>query len=333
MAHEIHENDTPIFVGKPAWHGLGTVIENAPTPMEALQLAKLDWTVETSTFLDCWFGQPDGDGSDAEFVRCEGYKALRRSDTKEILHVATKNYSVMQNIELARLLDDIKTASDGKVQIETAGSLKNGRKVWFLARGEAFDIGSGDTHVPYLLGTNSHDGTNAVRFLPTNIRVVCANTHSAALAAAGGWSWKHTSRLAVRTDEIKQTLARWAAQVEEDKAMYQTLAAQQMTKDEINQLWLDALIRADGPMPKEVKNKRHQTRMERAQDALAYMAQVFDLESQRFGASALVAANAATNWLGHVRGRLEKNERAASNLFGHYARHKAVTFKKALAMA
>jgi len=43
LAHEITETDNLVLAGKPAWHGLGVVTENAPTPMDAIRLAGLDW--------------------------------------------------------------------------------------------------------------------------------------------------------------------------------------------------------------------------------------------------------------------------------------------------
>lgn len=323
MAHEITSTDTPIFHATGAWHGLGTVVENAPTPLEALKLAGLDWTVQESEMLNASFGD--------ETDSIESFKALRRSDTKEILHVATSRYKVMQNETLARLMDEISTTS-GMARIESAGSLKGGRIVWFLAKAEAYDIGNGDTHVPYLLGTNAHNGTNAVRFLPTNIRVVCANTHTAALNQEGGWSWKHTGDMDFKVTEIQATIAKWNTQIADDKGMYEYLASREMTRDQINELWVDVLIRANGPIPKEVTNGYQKARMEKVTNALGYMAEVFDRESQTFGASALIAANAATNWLGHANGTTQGESREASNFWGSGARQKNAAFKQTLQM-
>ena len=49
------------------------------------------------------------------------------------------------------------------------------------------------------------------------------------------------------------------------------------------------------------------------------MARVFDREASSLGGSALVAANAATNWIEHARGRLDGEARVSSRLFGDYA--------------
>src|SRR5687768_7382437 len=49
MAHNLHiENGRAslMFVRQPAWHGLGTVLESAPTSAVAIKAANLDWRVK-----------------------------------------------------------------------------------------------------------------------------------------------------------------------------------------------------------------------------------------------------------------------------------------------
>ena len=45
MAHEITSNDSLFVRRRPAWHGLGTTIGNAPTSSDALRVSGLDWRV------------------------------------------------------------------------------------------------------------------------------------------------------------------------------------------------------------------------------------------------------------------------------------------------
>ena len=60
---------------------------------------------------------------------------------------------------------------------ETAGALKGGRHIWMLARLPKTLRAAGDDEIkPYVLLANSHNGTRALRMIPTTIRVVCANT-------------------------------------------------------------------------------------------------------------------------------------------------------------
>ena len=46
MSHEIEKHDHVVLHRQAAWHGLGTIVENAPTPSEALAIARLDWDVQ-----------------------------------------------------------------------------------------------------------------------------------------------------------------------------------------------------------------------------------------------------------------------------------------------
>ncbi len=62
------------------------------------------------------------------------------------------------------------------------GYLGNGEVVWLLARLPAeIKIAEDDVVEPYMLFTNSHDGSIAVDFRLTTVRVVCQNTLSLAL--------------------------------------------------------------------------------------------------------------------------------------------------------
>ncbi len=65
----------------------------------------------------------------------------------------------------------------GGFQLETAGALSEGRRVWALASvGEGAPVVDGDIVKPYLLLGTSYDGTMATIAKFTAIRVVCNNT-------------------------------------------------------------------------------------------------------------------------------------------------------------
>lgn len=168
MAHEleiINGQAQMFFRGESPWHKLGRMIpqEQRLTSQEAIVAAGLDWTAETkSLFL--------GDGSLAPA------NAVVRSDTNAILGVVGKDYMPLQNINAFTFFDSF--IESNQAQYETAGSLRDGKRVWVLAKINAdIDVVKGnDILERYVLLSNSHDGTTAVRAGFTNIRVVCANT-------------------------------------------------------------------------------------------------------------------------------------------------------------
>ena len=93
------------------------------------------------------------------------------------------------------------------VRYETAGSLNGGRKVWVLARMPREYIMLGDRVSPYMVFSNTHDGSGAVRVAMTPVRVVCSNTLNLALGtAARSWSAIHTAGVQDKIGEAEHTL-------------------------------------------------------------------------------------------------------------------------------
>lgn len=162
MAHEITATDNVVLAKRSAWHGLGTVVEEAPTVAGAIQLAGLDWEVEA------WpLSATDGDRKVAV-----GTHVLNvRSDTKAPLGVVGEGYVPLQNTELGGFAEQLMGVG---VRIESAGSLRGGKRVWMLCRTEEvveFGRNGDDRVVPYILLANGHDGALAFTVQPTTVRV------------------------------------------------------------------------------------------------------------------------------------------------------------------
>ena len=330
MAHEIRSNDSLVLARTAAWHGLGQILPDTVSPTDALRIGRLDWMVEESTSLTATFVGNDGT---AERNIIDTHKSLRRSDDQSILSTVGADYSVLQNSTLAEIATSL--GSQGSARVETAGSLFGGRKVFFLLHTNTLDVGrKGDTVEQYILLANSHDGTMSATAMPTSVRVVCNNTLTMALGAASksAYRWRHTSGLALRVDDIKTALATYGIAAKAEAEAMESLAAKPLTRDEIQSLWTDVLVALDGPIAKNPKTEQESRRREKAVDALADMTRVFDQESSQFGASAWVAANAATNYIQYHRGYLKGDARVNADLFGAYGDAKRTVMSKALAL-
>lgn len=189
MAAEV---ESMFYVRETPWHGLGTEVHEAPDSREALRLAGLDWSVVQEPI---YTGRK-------ELV--EGYKANIRDSDRKPLGMVTDRYRVIQNREAFAFTDSL--LGEG-VRYEIAGSLLGGRKVWMLARMPHEHIISGERISPYLLFSNTHDGSGAVRVALTPIRVVCSNPLNLALATARrSWSMIHTGDIRSRMKEAEDTL-------------------------------------------------------------------------------------------------------------------------------
>lgn len=183
--------ETMFSVREKPWHGLGTIVEDAPSSEEALKLAGLDWkVVQKSLFTNSGV--------------VAGYKANVRESDHSVLGVVTDRYKVVQNTEAFAFTDNL--LGEG-VKYETAGSLQGGKKVWILARLPKEYIMSGERITPYLVFSNTHDGLGAVKVAITPVRVVCNNTLNLALSTANRcFSMVHTGDIKGKIDEAKQTL-------------------------------------------------------------------------------------------------------------------------------
>lgn len=201
MSHNITERSDgtaeAAFALKPAWHGLGEVVDHAMTSEEALKLAQLDWTVRQEPLYVR--------NKENAFMKLgSGHVANIRDDNDHIVGVVSPKYQVIQNVEGFAFLDRLH--ADGILKYESAFSLSGGRKVVLLARLPASnEIVSGDKVDKYILFSNSHDGTEGVRLGLTECRVVCQNTYNMALSSGNiaSFSIRHDQSL---EDHMQQAL-------------------------------------------------------------------------------------------------------------------------------
>ena len=184
--------ETMFSVREKPWHGLGTIVKEAPTSADAIRLAGLDWTVVQEPIYTN-FSKP-----------VDGYRANVRSTDRKVLGVVSDRYKVVQNVEAFSFTDELLGRG---VRYETAGSLQEGRKVWLLARLPREYIIAGERISPYLVFSNTHDGSGAVRVAVTPVRVVCNNTLNLALRTAKrGWSMIHTGDIRGKIQEAEDAL-------------------------------------------------------------------------------------------------------------------------------
>jgi phage/plasmid-like protein (TIGR03299 family) len=154
------------------WHKLGTVVDGLLTAKEALEAAGMDWTVQE---------QPVYAGE--KRVKIPDHKALVRSDNGRALSVMRSTYQPIQNEEAFEFFDEV--VGKGQAIYDTAGALKDGRKVWIMAKLPGHLFIDGDDKIDRnILLVNSHDGSTALRLQQVATRVVCQNTLTAALAGA-----------------------------------------------------------------------------------------------------------------------------------------------------
>ncbi len=175
-----HLVESMAYAAETPWHGLGNKLP-AKQSIEAWQTAAgLNWSIKETPVMYSI-------GSEAELrFRCsQDNKVLFRSDTHAPLSVVSKRYKAVQPKEVLEFFKSLVAANE--FELETAGALKGGKKLWALAKTNQQTVLKGnDTVKAYLLLATSCDGTLCTSAFFTSIRVVCANTLQLALGNSSG---------------------------------------------------------------------------------------------------------------------------------------------------
>src|SRR5262249_5257411 len=159
-----HAVETMFSVRETPWHKLGRVVREAPSAADAIRLAGLDWPVALQRLRL----------SDGRTVN--RWAVVRATDGAVVGDAVGPQWTPLQNREAVTWFDPFIQAK--QAHFETAGSLCEGRRVWILAElnRKPVEVVPGDAVRKFLLLSNSHDGSLAVRVGFTPVRVVCANT-------------------------------------------------------------------------------------------------------------------------------------------------------------
>lgn len=276
--------ETMFYAGETPWHGLGVQVEHAMSSANALELAGLNWTVSKREIQTV-------DGFEVPGF----YATVRDSDNKP-LGVVKDRYQVVQNSEAFAFVDNL--LGEG-VTYETAGSLNGGKRVWLLAKTESANI-LGDTVDPYLVFSNSHDGSGAVQVAVTPIRVVCQNTLTLALSTAKRtWSARHSGSIGSKMLEAEQTLGltrKYIASLNEQADLLTQIVVPAPAFVE----FLHAMLpypKNEGEMTDLVKNRIDKER--------EFLSEIYNNKDdiQRFKGTAWGVLNAVADFVPHVAPR------------------------------
>lgn len=173
------------YVGETPWHGLGAQLLPRQ-PIEVWQKqAGMDFTIESAEVRFVAGGINAPASSIGSIHAFPEQRVLFRSDTKEPLSVVSSRYQVVQPKDILEFYRDLTEASG--FEPETAGVLKDGKKLWALARtGQSVALRGKDTVNGYLLLATACDGTLATTAQFTSVQVVCNNTLQIALGDSAG---------------------------------------------------------------------------------------------------------------------------------------------------
>lgn len=292
------------------WHGLGTPVNDNMSPQEMMQAAGLDWSVEEVECFAPWKGENIATGT----------KALIRSTDGKVLTQVGKNWNPVQNSDAFDFFTEF--VSNGDMQMDTAGSLKDGKLVWAMADvNDGFSLFNGDEVNGYLLFSNPHMYGKAIDIKFVMERVVCNNTLAVALNEKGQPSVRMNHRSVFDPVKVKEILGLGHNKVQQFKEAANFLGTRRYTDEKLTEFF--GVVFGKSTKEKEIL----------ARTAKEAMALVEDQPGADFAPGTWWNAyNAVTYMTDHKLGR-SADSRMASAWFGGNAKRKVDALDTALEMA
>ncbi len=322
MSHQLDSTNNVVSFADSrtdAWHRLGTPVGHTMTAREALTAAHLaGWNVRKMALT---IPQPpvltDHGVTTPPAIPVPDMFATVRDNPVipgriDYLGVVGTKYEPVQNEASCILLDAITDQSGA--HYETAGALRDGRDTFITMRlPKTMTLhgrnGQTDRTEFYLAALNSHDGSAAFRVIVTPVRIVCANTQKAALAAAkSSYTIRHTTGARAAIIQARHALGLTWRYLEAFEAEAAALYAQQMDAVEMQE-FATTLVKADDPTASRTARAHRQQQANHIVKLFVSSPTVANVAGTRWA-----AYNAVTEYLDHhqpVRGARSRGEAVA----------------------
>lgn len=258
MSHDI---ETCFLYQKPAWHGLGNVLTEAPNSKMAMKMGGMEWMAALAPLevhIPAGFSAATL-GVDVRKNLPHRFAVVRDTDLR-VLGVVSDDYRIVQNHEAFAFTDEL--LGGGDIKYETGGVLISPQsgacKTWILARSNKDFNVSGDKIAPYVCFVNSFDGKSSMVAAMVTTRVVCQNTLTMALGGAKRTCYiEHTGDIQSKVKEAQQVLGLVEDYVAGFPEAADKLININLYTDEVNQ-FLDDLFPAPTVGDTVIKMKNRQ---------------------------------------------------------------------------
>ncbi|MFZ6746136.1 DUF932 domain-containing protein [Undibacterium sp. JH2W] len=317
MAHLI---ETMAYVNEVPWHGLGNQL-TAKQPIEV-------WAKQAGMAFDIKESpvrfMTESAGSLGANMTFPEQKVLYRSDTKAALSVVSSRYQVVQPREILEFYRDLTEVSG--FELETAGVLKEGRKVWALAKtNQSATLKGNDVVNAYLLLATACDGSLATTAQFTSIRVVCNNTLAVALNnSSGAVKVPHNTNFdpqAVKR-QLGISVASWDAFMYRMKTLSERKVKSHEAMNYFLRVFTDPSNTASG-----LTNERAMKKVQELYDGQGKGAELSSSKGTAFG-----LLNSVTEYVDHQKRARTTDHRLESAWFGQGATLKQKALDQALQM-
>jgi phage/plasmid-like protein (TIGR03299 family) len=296
MAHELTRKPNGsyefAYTGSAPWHQLGNYQAEVMTKEQLMTAAGLDFLVIPEAIH-----RPTG-----EVI--EGFVNNTRSDTGESLGVVSNGYRLIQVGDCLQFVDTLINTAGAKYH--TGGSIRRGRHIFAAAKLPTSHMVVPDDVVDhYLLMVNAYDGSMGLHLRWTDIRVVCANTETAALGQNANYQYTvhHVGDINAQLQQARQALGMATKYFEVANQTYKAMAAV-----DINQLSIEKFL--NGFLPFTAVGDKATSKSAQVEDqgilkARSRIQQLVEIgvgtEIPGVKGSVWGLYNAATEWIDHVR--------------------------------
>ena len=312
MAHMI---ETMAYAGETPWHGLGTKVDGDLAPADMMKAAGLDWQVNKVPAYAKIAGKQVN----------VGWSALVRSTDEKMLGVVPNDWNEVQNEEAFSFFKEWVDAGD--MEMHTAGSLEDGKRIWALAKTkEKFEVFGGDLIEDYFLLSSPHKYGQSFEARSTKIRVVCNNTLTVALKDESQVAVRLSHRNKIDMEEVKAMVGISKVKLGAYKELAVYLGTKRATPENVIQYFKDVF-----PLTGNVDDQKRMEKISRpATQALGVLETQPGAEFAR--GTWWQAFNAVTYVVDHELGR-SADSRLNSAWFGFNRTRKVKALEKAVEFA
>lgn len=313
------------YVGQTPWHGLGRELEQHQPIEDWIVQAGMDWSIEEAPVRFLTNEKPEQHLGNIRIV--EEQKVLYRSDNQQPLSVVGHNFKTVQPREILEFYRDL-TEQSG-FELETAGSLKGGRKLWALANtGQEASLKGNDTSKGYVLLATACDGSMATTAQFTSIRVVCNNTLTVALReSAGAIKVQHRSQFDAANvkRQLGITVSAWDEFMYRMKLLSERPVKQKEARNYLERIFTEQTQMQDQPVSKGTE--KTMAKVSSLYDGAGIGAHLSSAHGTAYG-----LLNAVTQFVDHERRARSADNRLDSAWFGPGASLKDRALTEALAL-
>lgn len=276
------------------WHRFGNQMAEGGTIPDWQKRAGLDWSAIKVPAIAALEGADfEHIGMEARFAPVPGFKFLARSDNGHVLGYVSDGYQIVQPSEVLEWFRDY-IGTDSRFQLDVAGVLGQGERVWATAKFNGDLSVAGEKHTARVLMVTSFDGSLATRNKMVVTRVVCQNTLAVGLGEkTPNITTRHSTRFVA--ERVGRELGKLAASTTRFKAVGDAMAQVHLDSNAMLSFFRQCLDVAESEKLEDISTRK--------QNQLAALASAHDRSvsegAERF--TAWSALQAVTRYADHER--------------------------------